>query len=150
MSFSPPGSKPGTSAAAASVAGMFVGGLRHRCDVLVLRGELHVVHGAVGGSEQLPEMPHCQEPPPIFGPLPKSGAGQEEDVVAELLASVDRGPACRCRGWRDLPFMKSLAGSAPDFSGMYASVTRLRNHVAQASAFGPVEHALRRLVVGRG
>ena len=36
-------------------------------------------------SSQLDEMPHCQEPPPIFGPSPKSGGGQDQQVVTDRL-----------------------------------------------------------------
>ena len=34
-------------------------------------------------SAQFELTPHCQEPPPILGPLPKSGGGMS-DVVADL------------------------------------------------------------------
>src|SRR5690348_14013229 len=88
-------------------------------------------------SLQPVETPHCQEPPPIFGPLPRSGGGRNSASLPKALrvSVATQLPLYRIAV---LPLMKSLAGSAPDFSGAYLSVTRLRNHLAQSTACWPL------------
>src|SRR5689334_13652065 len=69
-----PGFQPGTSAAASSVAGMTFCFVANAAMFFATK-DVRRYSMAVALSPQLLLTAHCQEPPPILGPLPKSGGG---------------------------------------------------------------------------
>src|SRR6476469_941934 len=79
---------------------------------------------------------HCQEPPPIFGPLPKSGGGR----TIPSAPSLDRLAEFQMpdQTMADLPLTKSAKASLPDFAGAYPFLTRPWNQFAHFSAAGPL------------
>src|SRR5687768_16105906 len=88
-------------------------------------------------SEQLVDMPHCQDAPPIFGPLPKSGGGRNTMSSPNFLrpSAAPHEPLYKMAV---LPLRKSLPGSVPDFNGISLSVASPRNQVAHSTACGPL------------
>jgi hypothetical protein len=81
-------------------------------------------------------MPHCQDPPPIFGPSPRSGGGRT--TASSPNASVTVGfaqlPEYRIALW---PLTKSAVASLPDFADMEPSATSPCIHSPHATASGP-------------
>src|SRR6185295_19530125 len=133
--FGPPGSQPGASSAACSVAGMTSCFIANCARYLGARENFRY-SWAAPLALQLELMAHCHDPPPIFGPAPRSGGGR----ATPSAPSFDRFPEFQMpdQTMADLPLTKSAKASVPERAGLYPSLTRLCNQLAHLIAAAPL------------
>src|SRR5688500_6525790 len=81
--------------------------------------------------------PHCQEAPPIFGPLPRSTVGMTARSLPSALRALSAAQE-PVYTMALLLFRKSCVESLPLFLAMKPWSARPRNHVAHSTAFSPL------------